>query len=247
MEKGQTLSSQDSRESPGLQIRAIGNFVKTQYIGTVLHGTCCNICGLCFYGSLRRPHASHSSGGGGATSVNSCAHRLLENFDNDVFHLKLLKSRYIYFRFCPAMMFVGEALCRLWIVVVVALVALRLRRNMFEFIDRTGPVTVIERILVGLLGSNLLYEYGQMCHHTTDIFPSPGRVRMHLQQGWNQCNIVGLFLVALWAAFTFFCAETSVSTRSHVALGCLATSTILFATGLLRYLSILELLESWSS
>lgn len=190
-----------------------------------------------FYGTFRRLPICHNSNFSGDALWYPYARKLINSLGKDVDHLKLLKSRCIYFRFCPAMMFVGEGLCRLWLFVVVALVAVQLRNDMFEFIDQKGPRTIIEWMLVGLLCSNLLYEYGHLCHNTATLSPSPRRFWVHFRKGWNQLNIVGLFLVALWALFSFCPTGNS---RPFVALGCLATSSVLFATGLLRYLSIFE-------
>jgi ankyrin repeat protein len=196
-----------------------------------------------FWGFLRTPRQSPAVRN---NSFKRSLHRMLHSLDKEVGHLKLLKSRFIYFRYSPAMMFFGEAACRIWFFVVVIMVSLRLRGNTGLYI-MSGRVSSLERMLVGLLGSNILYEYGQICRDTTTIFPSSLRLRLYVHIGWNAVNGCALALVCVWAIFTFISFEEAslpvkidVLVRAHIAFGSIASSTILYAFGLLRYLSIFE-------
>jgi ankyrin repeat protein len=198
-----------------------------------------------FWGFLRMPrgqgHLLHRS------HIKNYMQKLLDSLDKEMGHLKVLKSRFIYFRFSPAMMFFGEALSRLWLFVLVSIISFRLRENMYVYIENKGPGTVAERMLLVLLYSSLLYEYGQLCHNTNSFIPSPKKAKLYFQVGWNHVHLIGLVAVAMWALFSFtpfeFSAENdheSVRTRAYISFGTVATSTILFATCFLRYLSIYE-------
>jgi ankyrin repeat protein len=196
-----------------------------------------------FWGFLRTPRQSPPVRN---NNFKRFLHRMLHSLDKEVGHLKLLKSRFIYFRYSPAMMFFGEAACRIWLFVVVIMVSLRLRGNTDLYV-KSGHVSNLERMLIGLLGSNLLYEYGQICRDTTTIVPSSSRLRLYVHIGWNAVNGCALALVCVWAIFTFISFEKAslpvkidVLLRAHIAFGSLASSTILYAFGLLRYLSIFE-------
>ena len=196
-----------------------------------------------FWGFLMKPRRSNSNHTIFVNIINKFSSPVFGTVlaHKDMRHLQTLQSRFLYFRYCPAMMFFGEALSRIALFVVVALVALECRserEHQKTLLGGHDSNIILDAILVIFLIANILYEYGQICHNTITVIPSYKRMQTYFDDGWNYSVLSGLGLIIIWAALTYFRRHDEYA--QDVALGAISAACIFFSVGILRYFCLFE-------
>ena len=184
--------------------------------------------------------------------LHGIAKNFLETaFENDIKKglyptkgLVLLHSEHLYVRYCPGLMLLLEGLSKL---VCLALTIWQTstfadKNNQFYSDEATkvkiGPPNGVDYTLLVMILSLVLYEWGELCGHTTSIRPTASGVMNYFTDLWDQIDVVSYILLIGWMIFRF--DYTNSDPYGLISHGFLSTSTISMSIAILRYLTIQE-------
>ena len=154
-------------------------------------------------------------------------------FSEESRRIRCFQSNFIFARFCPAFMFIGEGISKLVMTGLVSSIALVRSQEAFSWASSPSWILAVEYFTVILVFATVLYEYGELCDHGLSFVPSFKGTIKYFFDIWNLCDSGGLVLLLGWIGLRF---HEGADSKPAVAL--VALSTIFFSVALLRYFSL---------